>query len=138
MSEDSISNFNEFATGERLREELRSMTFVHAGDAIIIINTKGVIVEANPQVTTFFWYTKDELLGNSVDILVPESLRPAHAQHREVYADNPVVKAMGIGRILKGRRKDGKEFQVEVSINPLPHRNEMFFMASVRKPAPRE
>jgi PAS domain S-box-containing protein len=135
---DSIKDFTDLAGGERLREELRSMCFTSAGDAIVIINVKGTIIEANPQVTTFFWYTRDELLGASVDMLVPESARTAHAEHREVYTDNPVVKAMGIGRILKGRRKDGKEFQVEVSINPLPHRNEMFFMASVRKPAPRE
>jgi len=130
----SIEEFSDFASGERLREELRSAGFAKAADAMLVIDAKGKIVVVNEQVTTFFWYTEAELLGASVDILVPEKLRDAHAQHRTDYVDNPVVRSMGAGRELSGRRKDGKEFRVEISINPLPHRNEMFFMAIVRRP----
>lgn len=134
-STDKIEDFSAFATGERLREELRSAGFIKAADAMIIIDTRGKIAVVNEQVTTFFWYTEEELLGQSVDILVPEELRIVHAQHRAEYVDNPTVRSMGAGRELTGRRKDGKVFKVEISINPLPHRNEMFLMAIIRRPA---
>lgn len=135
MSEDKINDFQAFASGERLQEELRSEGFKVAADAMLIIDTKGIIQVANKQVTTFFWYVEDELLGANVDILVPSDLREIHARHREGYTDNPVIKSMGAGRELDGVRKDGKKFRVEISINPVPHRNGMFFMATIRLPA---
>jgi PAS domain S-box-containing protein len=132
---DPIKDFTDLASGERLREELRSAGFIKAADGILIIDTKGKIICVNEQVTTFFWYTEEELLGASVDMLVPEGARAAHSANRDSYSDNPIVKSMGVGRELMGRRKDGKEFRVEISLNPLPHRNEMFFMASIRRPS---
>lgn len=130
---DKTQDFADFATGERLREELKAKGFSVAADAMVIIDARGIIVVVNTQVTTFFWYTEEELLGASVDMLLPDDLREVHAQHRTEYVDNPIIKSMGVGRKLLGQRKDGKQFMVEVSLNPLPHRNEMFFMAIVRR-----
>lgn len=138
MSEDALKELTEFASGRRLREELKAGGFTAAVDAMLVIDATGKIVAVNPAVTDLFWYTEDELLGAPVDMLVPERFRPLHAQHRIAYVRNPVARSMGAGRELPGLRKDGLEFLVEISINKLPHRNEMFFMASIREPIDKE
>ena len=80
-----------------------------APDAIVVIDQAGRIVLANAQTEALFGYRAEELLGQAVEILVPEPLRQRHTMHRDKYADAPGLRPMGSGLNLAGRHKDGTE-----------------------------
>src|SRR5438093_9377155 len=90
-----------------------------APDAILIVDQEGRIVLANGQAERLFGYTRAELLGQPHDLLVPAGIREAHSAHRSDYASHPRTRPMGAGLDLMGRRKDGTEFPVEISLSPL-------------------
>ncbi|MGD0941660.1 MAG: PAS domain S-box protein, partial [Terracidiphilus sp.] len=88
-------------------------------DAIVVTDTNGMIREANPRATELFGYTHEELIGKSVDELVPERLRGRHPSHRENYNAHPRERQMGAAMELSGLRKDGTEFPVDIMLKPL-------------------
>src|SRR6266571_5549248 len=88
-------------------------------DALVIINPAGTIVMVNRQTEAVFGYARTELLGQQLELLLPQRLRAVHIDHREQYFSSPHTRPMGIGLKLVGRRKDGTEFPVEISLNPL-------------------
>ena len=88
-----------------------------ASEAILGIDRRGKIILANRRAEEIFNYTRAELVGASIETLVPESKRAIHASLREEYFDRPRIRPMGIGMELSGRRRDGSEFPVEVSLN---------------------
>jgi two-component system sensor histidine kinase DevS len=90
-----------------------------APDGMVIADGDGTIVLVNHQLEALFGYERAELLGMSVDRLLPERLRATHDEHRHDYAAAPRTRAMGTGRTLVGRRADGSEFPVEVSLSPV-------------------
>jgi len=92
--------------------------FESAPDGIVVVNDKGRIVEVNPCVLEQFGYTAEELIGEPVEILVPETVRAAHERHRAGFQAEPVSRPMGAGLDLVGRRKDGSGFPVEISLSP--------------------
>ncbi len=91
-----------------------------AADAIVMADDEGAIRFANPAAAKMFGYPADELLGLRVEALVPERLRAKHVDHRSTYMSNPTPRTMGMGRDLRGRRKDGSEFPVEVVLGSMP------------------
>lgn len=90
-----------------------------APDAIVVVDGAATITIVNSQTERMFGYRREELIGQPVEILVPERLRDRHATDRDRYIDQPVTRPMGAGRLLTGRKKDGSEFPVEISLSPL-------------------
>jgi len=103
-----------------------------APDAIILVDKTGIITQVNGQTERLFGYTRRELLGKPVEILVPDKSRAMHPELLAGYVRNPRSRGMGEGRELFGRRKDGSEFPVEISLSLLLHGTERYFISAVR------
>ena len=103
-----------------------------APDAIVIVDRGGRIVLANRQVEKLFGYTAAELVGQLVELLMPEGYRGGHVAHRERYVANPRARPMGAGVDLSARRKDGTVFPAEISLSPMETPEGLLVSASVR------
>src|SRR5579863_120486 len=88
-------------------------------DAIVVVDQSGTIVRANSLTSRIFGYEPDELLGQKVEMLVPERHRTQHETHRREFESHPKVRSMGPDLDLLGRRRDGSEFPVEISLSPI-------------------
>jgi PAS domain S-box-containing protein len=86
---------------------------------MVMIDAQGGIVLVNPQAELMFGYARNELVGASLEILLPERFRASHGSHRQEFASDPSIRQMGMGRDLLACRKDGSEFPVEVSLSPV-------------------
>jgi PAS domain S-box-containing protein len=101
-------------------------------DATLIIGRAGSIALVNTQLERMFGYARDELLGQPVEILVPERFRGIHVTHRGSYLADPHLRPMGAGLELHGRRKDGTEFPVEISLSPMESEDGRLVCAAIR------
>lgn len=99
-------------------ERFRSL-FEFSPDAIIVTDNEGKIAETNGQVGKFFGYSRSELIGQPVEMLVPERFRHVHPDYRKEYNAQARTRPMGIGLELYGRRKDGTEFPVDIMLSPV-------------------
>jgi PAS domain S-box-containing protein len=105
---------------DRKRAEARFRLAVEsAPNAMVMVSQEGKIVLVNSQTEKLFGYQREELIGQSVDILVPNKFRAAHPQHRADFFADPQARGMGAGRDLYAQRKDGSEFPVEIGLNPI-------------------
>ena len=116
-----------------LGETLLSSAILEAiPDALVAVNQQGVIVKTNSQAEAMFGYTRDELIGQRVEVLVPERQRSAHDQHRVEFHERPKIRRMGSGLDLRGRRRDGSEFPVEISLSPIRAGDTMIVLTAIR------
>jgi len=106
------------AAVERKEAEFRNV-LESAPDAIVITSDQGRIVRLNRQAEAIFGYTREELLGEPVEILMPERFRERHPKHRAAYSPKSRPRPMGTGLELYGRRKDGGEFPVDITLSPM-------------------
>jgi len=106
--------------------------FMSSPDAIVVIGGDGSILESNPQAEVLFGYSSSELLGKSIEILIPERFRAVHPAHRGDYCNDPHMRPMGTGLELYGRRKDGSEFTVDIMLSPVQTAEGHFVLAVIR------
>jgi PAS domain S-box-containing protein len=103
-----------------------------APDAMVVVDPEGVILLANSQLEQVFGYTRDEVLGNPVEMLVPKRFRDIHPFHRKQYMKSPQARPMGVDLELYGLRKDGSEFPVEISLSPMETDQDYLIIAAIR------
>jgi diguanylate cyclase (GGDEF)-like protein/PAS domain S-box-containing protein len=101
-------------------------------DAMLVVDQEGRIVDANARVTALFGYDAAELIGQPLEILLPERYRAAHVAHRGEFNAHPTNRPMGLGLDLWGRRRDGTDFPVDVSLNPTKVGDAPVVLAAVR------
>jgi PAS domain S-box-containing protein len=103
-----------------------------APDGVIVCNQAGLIVLVNAETERMFGYSRDELIGQPIDALVPDRVRAQHGQHVAGYTGAPRLRPMGIGMELTGRRKDGREIPVEISLSPIRTSHGLLVTAGIR------
>ncbi len=105
--------------------------FENATEGIILTNGKGVIVVANPAAEIMFGYSKNELVNQPIEVLIPEKFKSVHHEHREGFYKKPSNRTMGHGRDLYGRKMDGSELPVEISLSHYERDSETFVIAFI-------
>jgi len=101
-------------------------------DATVIVDRDGIIVQVNSQTQELFGYTRSELIGQKIEMLVPERYRRQHHHHRQGYAHTPKTRRMGADLDLRGRRHNGSEFPVEISLSPVSTEKGTFVLSAIR------
>ncbi len=131
-----ISALTSLALSTAVAQRQRSERFSHkviegAPNALLMVNAAGRIALVNAQAERIFGYARAQLIGQSIDTLLPASARAAHARLREDFFQRPEARAMGVGRALLARRVDGSEFPVEIGLNPVETEDGPMVLAAV-------
>ncbi len=117
---------------ERRQHEERFRLAVEASPTVmLVVNASGGIALANRRAESVLGYSADELVGCSIEMLVPERFQPDHSLDRKRFAENPTARPMGAGRDLYARHKDGTEVPVEIALNPIRMGDSVFVLASI-------
>ncbi len=130
-AEQIASVYTELAHSRASEERARALLDA-APDALVVVDGTGHIVMVNAQTEQLFGYLREELLGQSIEVLVPERAHAGHVEKRQRFIDHPSVRPMGSGLDLAGRRKDGSEVPVEISLSPLQTRDGVLVSAAIR------
>jgi two-component system, cell cycle sensor histidine kinase and response regulator CckA len=118
---------------QELADALLSPSILEAiPDAVAAVNQQGIIIQVNAQTEAMFGYTRQELIGQSIDMLVPEQHRAQHNNHRKRFHTQPKLRRMGSGLELNGRRRDGSEFPVEISLSPVSSGSGVIVLSAIR------
>lgn len=99
--------------------------------AMMMVDRNGAIRLANRAVEQLFDYSRGDLIGKSIEMLVPTGSRARHRQDRAAFFGNPQMRSMGVGRHLKAMRRDGSEFPIEIGLNPVRLSNEQYVIAAI-------
>src|SRR5437763_9705869 len=118
-------------TEHKQAEEKFRLATEASPSGIVLVDDQGRIVLVNSQIEKLFGYRREELVGKPVDILVPERFASQHPTHRATFFAAPTARAMGAGRELFARRKDGSEFPVEIGLNPIQTSEGILILAAV-------
>ena len=118
-------------TKRKLAEEQFRLVVEAAPNAMIMTNTEGRITLVNTQAETVFGYTREELIGRPIEMLVPERFRSHHMGYPHAYFGDAGARRIGAGRELLGRRKDGSEVPVEIGLNPIHTSEGLLVLASI-------
>src|SRR4051812_30413600 len=124
MFRDALQNTSDDAPYRALLET--------APDAMVIVDEAGLIQFVNVQTEVLFGYERSQLLGQPVEILIPERFRGTHPTRRAGFVSSPKLRPMGSGLALSGRHKDGTDVAIEVSLSPLPTPNGVVVSAAIR------
>jgi PAS domain S-box-containing protein len=119
------------ATAQKQSQELFRMATEASPSGIVVIDNQGRIVLVNSHVEELFGYNREELLEKRIESLVPERFASQHPEHRARFLAAPTARAMGVGRELFGRRKDGSEFPVEIGLSPIQTPEGMLVLAAI-------
>ncbi|HSB53539.1 MAG TPA: PAS domain S-box protein, partial [Gemmatimonadales bacterium] len=111
---------------QRLRAAVES-----SPSGLLMTDAEGRIVLVNREIERLFGYAREELLGKTVDLLVPENFRDIHPQYRAGFTSAPKIRAMGAGRELFGRHKDGHQVPVEIGLTPVITEEGLFVLSSI-------
>lgn len=112
-------------------KDIFRILFESAGEGLLLADKSGTILMVNPRVEEMFGYSRDMLIGDKVEILIPQASRDKHVKYRQQYAEHPKKRSMGAAMALRGMRKDGSMFPVEVSLNYFNSGDEMVVMALI-------
>ncbi|HCY75490.1 MAG TPA: hypothetical protein DHV28_06175 [Ignavibacteriales bacterium] len=106
--------------------------FESSPDGLIVVDKEGKIIKVNSEVQNLFGYSKDELIGKEIGLLIPHRYRREHENNVEAYKNNPRNRRMGDGLHLYGLKKDGSEFSVEIMLSPMTQRDKKMTLCTVR------
>lgn len=118
-------------TEQKAAEKKFELAVEACPSGMIMTDRGGTVIMVNKESERLFGYRRGELIGQSIDILLPERLRTQHARHRVQYGARPQTRRMGEGPDLYGRRKDGTEFPVEVALNPIETPDGLFILSAI-------
>jgi len=116
----------------KLSDDYMHAIFDATPDAMLISSAEGVISMVNHQAENLLGYSANELIGQPIELLVPENLRDKHVALRENYKVSAEARAMGSGRVVRARKKDGLEFDVEISLSPIQTNQGLLFASALR------
>jgi len=126
-----ISIIRDTTSRQKLEAKFRGL-LESAPDGIVVVGPDAKITIVNSQTEKMFGYTREELIGQPVEILVPMRSRDEHVKYRNGYMEDSRTRPMGAGRVLSGRKKDGSELPVEISLSPLETEQGVLIMSIIR------
>lgn len=128
---DKNADIYKYSSAKNLSEDIFRKIVEASPNAIVLINKEGRIVLVNAQTEKLFGYSREELTGQHVELLIPERFRKNHSEYRDTFVERPSARPMGAGRDLYGLHKNGTEIPVEIGLSPFQSGTELFTLGSI-------